>query len=121
MTLDDRRWDELQTRWAAGETLAPEQEAERLAHAGANALAGRELELFGELKVALSPAEVLAPPAGLVSRVLERLGERRHPVLRLLAQPARPRPPGSRKIAIGAALAAAAALASAVVVVVRQQ
>ena len=49
MTSRERRWDELQTRWAKGEMLSAAEEHERLTYSEHDALARKELELFAEL------------------------------------------------------------------------
>ena len=72
MTSHDRRWDELQSRWARGERLSPEEEQERLAHAERDPLARRELELFAELRARGDAPDVPVPPA-LIGRALDGL------------------------------------------------
>jgi len=72
MTGHDRRWDELQTRWAQGERLSAEDERARLAHAEHDAIARRELELFAEMRArGAAPGDPVAP--ALIGRALEAL------------------------------------------------
>lgn len=61
MTSRERRWDELQARWAQGEALTPQEEQERLAYAEHDAVARKELELFAQLRArAAEPADPVA-------------------------------------------------------------
>jgi len=98
MTSRDHRWDELQTRWAQGERLSAEEEQERLAYAEQDALAGKELELFAELRArGAAPAEPVAP--ALIGRALEAING--SPRLRLVTTasegaPEAPAPPARR-------------------------
>jgi hypothetical protein len=72
MTSRERRWDELQTRWAQGESLSAAEEHERLAYAEHDALARKELELFAELRArAAEPDDAAAQ--SLVGRALDAL------------------------------------------------
>jgi FecR-like protein len=81
MTSPDR-WDELQTRWAQGESLSAQEEQERLAYAEHDAVARRELELFAEMRARAATADDPVAPA-LVARALEAL--KGSPRLRLVA------------------------------------
>jgi hypothetical protein len=115
MTSRERRWDELQTRWAKGERLSPEEDDERLAFAEHDALARRELELFTALR---ARAEASDDPVerALIDRVLDAV--KSAPRLRLVtpgsgaATPAQTSQPRSRpraaRIAVPALLLAAA-------------
>ncbi|HEX6277995.1 MAG TPA: FecR domain-containing protein, partial [Polyangiaceae bacterium] len=98
------RWEALQSRWAAGETLGADEERERVAGAAGDPLAERELALFAELRARSEGTRELSP--GVVERVLESAGTR--PRLHLLAPgerpPAEPKRPPRRR---GAVLAAA--------------
>jgi hypothetical protein len=77
MTSRDRRWDELQTRWAQGERLSPEEEQKRLAYAEHDALARKELELFAEMRArGTAPADPVAP--ALIGRALEAINGSPH-------------------------------------------
>jgi hypothetical protein len=113
MTSRERRWDELQTRWAKGDRLSPEEEDERLAFAEHDAVARRELELFTALR---ARAEAPDDPVerALIDRALDAV--KSAPRLRLVtpgsgdATPAptpQPRPRAAR-IAVPALLLAAA-------------
>ena len=83
MTSRDRRWDELQTRWAQGEELSAAEENERLAYADHDALARRELELFAALRArAAEPGDPAAQM--LVARALDAL--KAAPRLRLVTR-----------------------------------
>jgi hypothetical protein len=115
MTSRERRWDELQTRWAKGERLSLEEEDERLAFAEHDALARSELELF---KAVRARAEAPDEPVehALIDRALEAV--KSAPRLRLVtpgsgaATPAPTSQPRSRpraaRIAVPALLLAAA-------------
>ncbi len=46
MTRNERRWNELQTRWAAGDALTPEEDRARLDFAREDPRAARELEML---------------------------------------------------------------------------
>ena len=72
MTSHDRRWDELQTRWAQGETLSPEDEQEPLAHDEHEALARKELALFEELRARGDAHDAPVAPA-LIGRALDAI------------------------------------------------
>lgn len=116
MTSREHRWDELQTRWAKGERLSPEEEDERLAFAEHDALARSELELFTALRARAEAPEEPVEPA-LVERALDAV--KFAPRLRLVtpssgdatqaATPARPRSRAAR-IAVPALLLAAAGI-----------
>lgn len=81
MTTPERRWNRLQTRWAQGDRLSAEEEAERLAYARYDLLAQKELELFAALRArAAAPNDTVA--AALVEHALEAL--KRSPRLRLV-------------------------------------
>ena len=81
MTRSDR-WNELQNRWAGGETLTAEEERERSELGAADPLARRELEIFAELR-----GHVEGPgartPRELVDSVLDAVYGR--PRLRVVA------------------------------------
>jgi hypothetical protein len=115
MTARERRWDELQTRWARGETLSAAEEHERLAYAEQDPLAQRELELFAALRArAAEPGDPAAQM--LVARALDAL--KTAPRLRLVTTtgdaatepPAPQRPSRGRvaRVAVPALLLAAA-------------
>ncbi|MDF3064972.1 MAG: hypothetical protein K0R38_573 [Polyangiaceae bacterium] len=118
MTSRDRRWNDLQTRWAGGERLTPEEEQARLAQGEYDPVARKELELFAELRArGAAPEDAVSPT--LVNRTLETL--RGSPRLRLVtttsegapdapASPA-PRPRVARYAVAAVLLAAASALA----------
>lgn len=116
MTSHDRRWDELQSRWARGDRLSPEEEEERVARAEHDPLARREFELFTELRARGDAPDAPVPPA-LIGRALDAL--RGSPRLRLVTTtsegapeaPALPAPRSrvARVAALGALLAAASA------------
>jgi hypothetical protein len=82
MTRNERKWDELQTRWAAGETLAVDEECERLELARDNPLASRELAMLSELRDRASQGGANADPS-LYDGVLESVAAKR---LRLVSQ-----------------------------------
>ena len=117
------RWDDLQTRWAAGETLGPDEERERLERAATDPLAERELALFAELRARGEGAEEL--PRGLVERVLAAVSSR--PRLHLLGPGERPpatlrAPARARRawlVAAAAAIPVAALAAAAVLLFAR--
>lgn len=109
------RWNELQDRWASGETLSPEEECERLDLAAGDPLARRELELFAELR-----ERVDRDDHPLSREIFENVlaAVRRRPKLRVIdrdgSEPAPPPPrTGRRWATLGAALAACTALAGA--------
>ena len=115
MTSRERRWDELQNRWAQGETLSAEEEHERLAYPEHDPLAREELELFADLRArAEAPSDAVSP--ALIGRVLEAIKSTPH--LRLVTSasgdateaPAPQHRPRSRvaRIAVPALLLAAA-------------
>jgi hypothetical protein len=115
MTARERRWDELQTRWARGETLSAAEEHERLAYAEHDSLARRELELFAALRTrAAEPGDPAAQ--ALVGRVLDAL--KAAPRLRLVTAtsdsatqqlaPQRPARARVARVAVPALLLAAA-------------
>jgi hypothetical protein len=83
MTRNERRWDELQTRWAAGESLEVDENRERLELAADNPLASRELEMLGELRDRVSASEGQPTNLSLYDGVLETVGAKR---LRLVSQ-----------------------------------
>jgi ferric-dicitrate binding protein FerR (iron transport regulator) len=117
MTSHDRRWDELQTRWAQGERLSSKEEQERLAHAEHDALARKELELFAELRARGAAPEAPVSPA-LIARALEAING--SPRLRLVTTssdrapeaptPLAPRSRSARLAVSGLLLVAASAL-----------
>jgi ferric-dicitrate binding protein FerR (iron transport regulator) len=105
------RFEALQSRWAAGETLDATEERERVESAVGDALAERELALFAALRERGQGAEEL--PKGFVERVLEAIGSR--PRLHLLAPGERPPlPPRSNALRRGVLMAAAVLAAGAV-------
>jgi hypothetical protein len=101
------RWEALQTRWAAGETLSPDEERERLADASGDPLAERELALFAELRARGDGTRELS--GGVLERVLESVGAR--PRLHLLAPGEQPLAPVRRAPQRRSVLFAAATLA----------
>jgi hypothetical protein len=112
MKSRERRWDELQTRWAGGERLSAEEELERLAYAEHDVLARKELEMFAELRARAADADEPVSPL-LVGRALDAV--KTAPRLRLVTSPvdgAQPKPPMLRPraawILVPCALAAAA-------------
>jgi len=115
MTSRERRWDELQARWAQGEQLSPDEEHERRTYAEHDPVARKELELFAALRA--RAAESADPVAdALVARALEAINAT--PRLRLVtavdaaatAPPTSPRRPRGRlaRVAVPAAILAAA-------------
>lgn len=115
MTSRERRWDELQTRWAQGERLSAEEEHERQAYPEHDALAREELELFAELRArAEAPSEPVAPD--LIGRALDALKSTPHLRLVTAASGDAPEAPASQgrprsraaRIAVPALLLAAA-------------
>lgn len=109
MTSRDRRWDELQNRWAQGERLSPEEEQKRLAYAEHDALARKELELFAEMRArATAPADPVAP--ALIGRALEAING--SPRLRLVTSTSEgaPEVPASRSPRSRVALVAVSGL-----------
>jgi ferric-dicitrate binding protein FerR (iron transport regulator) len=121
MTSPEHRWNELQSRWARGDTLSAQEEQERLAYAEYDALARKELEVFAALRArAAAPDEPVAQV--LIGRALEAL--KGSPRLRLVTAssseapevqaPRRLRPQHSRvaRIAVGGLLLAAASAAA---------
>ncbi len=72
MKSHDHRWDELQNRWAKGESLSEDEQHERLALAAVDALAQRELEVFAEMRArGTAPEEPV--PYVLIGRALEAI------------------------------------------------
>ena len=120
MSHSERRWNELQTRWAGGERLNAEEEQERLALAARDELRQRELAVFAELRARVEePGAALAPE--LLERVLEATQARPH--LRVVSESetaptAAPRAGLRRRVAL---LAAAIALPGAALGVVLMQ
>ncbi len=114
------RWNELQTRWAAGEALTPEEERERLDGAHTDELAARELALFEDLRARGQGVDEV--PRGLVDKVLAAVGAR--PRLFLLGPgekpPSAPRAPRLRRAVLAAgAIAVPIAAAAATVLLLR--
>lgn len=114
----ERRWNQLQNRWAQGERLSAEEEQERLAYAEHDALARRELELFSALRARAAAPDDPVPQA-LIGHALEAL--KGSPRLRLVTAksaeaPAPTAPPPPRwhvaRIALGGMLLAAATAAA---------
>lgn len=69
MTSRERRWDELQARWAQGEKLSADEERERRAYAEHDPVARKELEIFAALRArAEEPGDPVAD--SLVARLL---------------------------------------------------
>jgi hypothetical protein len=103
MTSRERRWNDLQTRWAKGETLSAEEEHERLAYAQHDLLASRELELFAALRArGESPGQPVEPR--LIARVLESLKSPPHLRLVNASGDDTPPPPASRRLPRSTAL-----------------
>lgn len=106
------RWEELQQRWAQGESLSPAEEQERLDYAAHDPRARRELEAFAALR-AYAKAEGEPLSAALIDGVLEAVadGARLRAVTEreLRVQPAIP----SRRMGAWFVAAASLALAAA--------
>lgn len=120
MSSRERRWEQLQSRWASGEPLSADEERERLDYASLDPRARKELELFAELRNrAAREGEVVSP--ALIESVLDTVLAR--PRLRLVTsaerQPhaslAEPRPRQRQ----GLLLMVAALLVGAVIIAVR--
>jgi hypothetical protein len=58
-------WTALQTRWAAGDELSPDEERRRVAGSEGDPLVKRELELFEELSAGLRERSAEAPNVAL--------------------------------------------------------
>lgn len=125
MSARERRWNELQNRWAQGGSLSVEEETERRAYADHDSAARRELELFAALRErgAKSPEPVSST---LIARVLDEAnGIPRGPRLRLVSSngseaapsPLAPRPRVGRLVASALSLTALAAVAAVAVFV----
>jgi hypothetical protein len=118
MTRNERRWNELQARWAAGDTLEPDEERARLELARESPLAERELEMMSELRDRGSAAHDETAHTSLYDGVLETVGAKTR--LRLVSQhevPARTpelfAPPSRRATWRWVAFAAAPAIVAA--------
>lgn len=87
MIREHRRWNDLQSRWAAGEALSAEEEQERASLAADDLARRRELDLTVQLKqfVDAGDQEPVAPE--FVSSVMARLHGRGAPHLRLVTPP----------------------------------
>jgi len=88
MTRDDRRWELLQSRWAAGESLSLAEDAERTKLASQQLDRMRELELLRQLRQYLEGEAGQDQSASLepqfVDAVMGRFQGRRAPHLRLV-------------------------------------
>jgi ferric-dicitrate binding protein FerR (iron transport regulator) len=131
------RFDELQTRFAAGETLSAEEEALRQAEASRDPLAARELELFRELAHCMTKSSrpssareaeqqgASSFDADFVDRVLAEAGVRPRPRLRVVrdGEQAASSAPRRRTAALawGAAAAGSALLVTALAFVAREE
>jgi hypothetical protein len=108
VTRSSASWNELQTRWASGETLSPAEEQRRVREAAEDPLRARELAFFAELSTrAAAPA---TPPHELVANVLSESSARAH--LRVVTPlPIAPSPrSGMRRVALAVAASFALAL-----------
>jgi hypothetical protein len=88
MTRDDRQWELLQSRWAAGESLSGAEDTERMKLASHQLERMREVELLRQLRQYLEGAPGANHKASLepdfVDAVICRLQGRRAPHLRLV-------------------------------------
>jgi hypothetical protein len=84
LALDERAWNELQTRWAGGETLSTEAERERRDYAPTHPIARQELAWFDQLREVLREPSGVDPEPTLLARVLAQARARRQPLLRLV-------------------------------------
>ena len=86
MTREDRQWELLQSRWAAGESLSAAENTERMKLAGQELDRMRELDLFRQLRQYLdaAPNQKASLEPEFVDAVMSRLHERRAPHLRLV-------------------------------------
>lgn len=121
MSRRQRRWEQLQSRWASGEPLSADEESERLDYAAREPAARRELEFFSELR-ARAAFDVDSVSPALIDSVIDSVQGR--PRLRLVTpverEPKGPfderRPARQRALLVAAALVAAAAAGTALVV-----
>jgi hypothetical protein len=116
-----RRWEELQARWACGERLSVDEERERLDYVALDPIARRELQLFGELRQRATSDDAHVSPA-LLDSVLDAIQGR--PRLRLVTSTepneedtSAKRPPRRRRGLVAAAALVAAALGAVLVTV----
>ena len=86
MTRNERRWDELQTRWASGEVLDATEDRERLELAADDPRAARELEVVSELGRQLSASDEDRGHLSLYDGVLEAAAAKKEGRLRLVSQ-----------------------------------
>jgi ferric-dicitrate binding protein FerR (iron transport regulator) len=117
MVSRQRRWDELQARWASGERLSADEERERLEYASVDPLAREELLVFAELRNRATCDDAGVSPA-LIDDVLDAV--RGRPRLRLVTAAERRASVtarGPRRVSAQRGLLVAAALAVAGVLV----
>jgi hypothetical protein len=111
----EQLWDELQTRWTAGERLSEDEEAQRLALAARDPMARRELDLIEELHHGLETGELDEGDRALAERVLVACRKRANPtILRLVAEEGASGHPSPRIWSVRWPVAAAVALAAVV-------
>lgn len=87
MTREHRRWNDLQSRWAAGEALSVEEEQERISLAARELGRRRELDLALQVKQFVDAGEHESVAPQFVEAVMARLHERGAPHLRLVTRP----------------------------------
>lgn len=106
-----RRFDELQERWVAGETLSPDEQRERLELAARDDVAAAELELYARAQSWLRDSSFSQrdDDARFATRALETLRQSRAPALQLVESATFPATRLRHAVPVWAALSAAAA------------